>query len=245
MTKATPSTRDARGGYAKAASVGFKGVAREAASGHFTVALPQKAVGTLSSHKPQVKAVMRALGVKLDESRISGEPSVFWVEVNPEGDVQIRVAEPKSSRGRVAAQADDDEDPELATALSAARARGQTRAAEILAGDDMLSADALAKLLGVSRPTVNAKRQKHELLALSSARRGFRFPAWQIDENGKPLAALPRLYEQFGDSPWAIYRFLVQRHPELDGDSALKALAAGREDDVLAVAAGQAQGVMS
>lgn len=100
----------------------------------------------------------------------------------------------------------------------------------------MLSAAAVAELLGVSRVTVNAKRQRHEVLAVDGARRGFRFPAWQVDENGKPFAAIPQLSEKLGDSPWSVYRFLVQRHPELEGATGVDALRQGRTHEVLEAA---------
>ena len=74
----------------------------------------------------------------------------------------------------------------------------------------MLSADDFAALIGTSRVTVNAKRQNHQILGLDGAKRGYRFPAWQLDENGKPFAALPDLFDRLGDSPWAVYRFLVE-----------------------------------
>ncbi len=127
-------------------------------------------------------------------------------------------------------------DAALRSALDAARARGERRAAEILAGADMLSADQFAKLLGTSRVTVNTRRQRREVLALDGAKRGFRFPAWQIDREGKPFAALPALYDRLGGSAWAVYRFLVQPHPELDGLTGREALARGRAAQAVAAA---------
>ena len=106
----------------------------------------------------------------------------------------------------------------------------------------MLTAEEFAERLGVSRVTVNARRQKHELLGLDGAKRGFRFPAWQVDDDGKPLDALPQLFELLGDSPWGVYRFLTQRHSILDGASAKDALARGRTIQVLQAAQSLAQG---
>lgn len=124
---------------------------------------------------------------------------------------------------------------DLAAALDEARARGKVRAATILAGDDMLSADQFAALLGISRMTVNTRRQNHQVLGLDGAKRGFRFPAWQVGEDGKPFAALPRLFERLGGGPWSVYRFLVQSHPELDGMTGREALWGGKTDEALAV----------
>lgn len=136
-------------------------------------------------------------------------------------------------------------DADLDAALEEARQRGRVRAAEILTSDDMLSADQLAALLGTSRMTVNTKRQNQQLLGLDGAKRGFRFPAWQVDEDGKPFATLPALFERLGGGPWSVYRFLVQAHPELDGLTGREALRRGMSDQALEVADSIAQGTFA
>jgi hypothetical protein len=80
---------------------------------------------------------------------------------------------------------------DLRTALAPARERGRARVADILSRPDMLSADRFAKLLGTSRVTVNAKRQRHEVLGLDGAKRGFRFPKWQIGDDGNHFLRCP------------------------------------------------------
>ena len=60
-------------------------------------------------------------------------------------------------------------DAELEAALAGARERGRRRVAEIVAGDDMLSAEGFAKLLGTSRVTVNARRQSGQVLGIDGA----------------------------------------------------------------------------
>ena len=100
----------------------------------------------------------------------------------------------------------------------------------------MLSADDFAALIGTSRVTVNAKRQTHQILGLEGVRRGYRFPAWQVDDDGRPFAALPALFDRLGGSPWAVYRFLVQHHPELDGLTGREALRRRHADSVIAAA---------
>ncbi|MGG2362632.1 hypothetical protein ACE4Z5_27370, partial [Salmonella enterica] len=84
-----------------------------------------------------------------------------------------------------------------------------------------------------SRVTVNTKRQNHQVLGLEGARRGYRFPRWQITRDGKPFAALPVLFDRLGNSPWAVYRFLVQHHPELDGLTGREALQRGKDKAVI------------
>lgn len=123
----------------------------------------------------------------------------------------------------------------LPSALAAARERGRLRAAEILSDPEMLSADAFAELLGTTRPTVNAKRQNGRLLGLDGAKRGFRFPTWQLDRDGRPYGELPALFERLGGA-WAVYRFLVQPHAALGGLTGREALERGRSRQAIAAA---------
>ena len=216
-------------------------------SGEFTVALGPKTLKTLSTRRANVKALMEVLGETIEESRKSGRSMGFLVEVDGRGQSRILPAKelPQKAEARTPTRAADDNEDDLDRALDAARARGRLRASEILSGEEMLSADDFAELLGVSRVTVNAKRQRHEVLALEGAKRGFRFPAWQVDENGKPFDVLPRLFELLGDSPWTVYRFLVQRHPELDGARAQDLLRRGRSTAVIEAAESVAQGAFA
>ena len=80
------------------------------------------------------------------------------------------------------------QEADLKDAPVAARERGRIRAADILNGEDMLSAEAFAELPGSTRVTVNTKRQQRQVLLLEGAKRGFRFPVWQVGSNGKPFA---------------------------------------------------------
>ena len=129
--------------------------------------------------------------------------------------------------------------------LAAARERGLLRFAEIISGEDMLSADEMAKLLGTTRMTVNTKRRTHQLLGLEGAKRGVRYPRWQIGEDGKPFGILPALFERLGGSPWAVYRFLVQRHAELGGLTGREALERGQAAQALEAAESIAAGAFS
>ena len=99
----------------------------------------------------------------------------------------------------------------------------------------MLSAEAFAEVLGTARVTVNTKRQSGQVLGLDGAKRGFRFPLWQLNAEGKPFAELPILHKQLGGA-WAVYRFLVQQHGELDGLTGQQALERGKSKAVLTAA---------
>ena len=224
--------------YASRVGAGARPTSRRTSQGEFSLSLPSKAVETLSSRKAEVRDVLRALSEQMEATRKSGRPAQLVVEVGSHG-------EPRIALNPADTEAPPTDDDDLDAALQAARERGRLRAAEVLASEDMLGADAFAELLGVSRVTVNAKRQRHEVLALDGARRGYRFPAWQLDENGKPFAAIAQLFERLGDSPWTVYRFLIQRHPELEGATALEALRRGRAEDVLEAADSVAAGAFA
>ena len=100
----------------------------------------------------------------------------------------------------------------------------------------MLSGSAFAKFIGVSREAVRTKHQRHEVLGLKGAKRGLRFPKWQVTSDGGLLPDLPRLFDLLGGDSWTVYRFLTQHHPELDGDTALSTLQRGNVSQVLAAA---------
>jgi hypothetical protein len=125
---------------------------------------------------------------------------------------------------------------DLDAALAEARGRGVSRAVEILSGREMLSAADFAKFIGVSREAVRAKHHRNEVLGLKGAKRGLRFPKWQITSNGGLLPELPQIFDALGGESWTVYRFLTQHHPELEGDTALSALQRGKVEKVLAAA---------
>jgi len=124
----------------------------------------------------------------------------------------------------------------LAEALEAAQARGAALKDELLADPEMLSTAGLAERLGMSEEGIRLKRKRREILGLEFAKRGIRYPAWQIVADRQLLPALPRLFAVLGDDPWRLFRFLRQHHSELGGQRALEALKGGRVEAVLAAA---------
>ncbi len=179
------------------------------------------------SHKGDLKTVLTQFGEAVRRSEDLGAGVRFTVVIEPRDQAaRIEIEE--------LAQTQPADDFDLA--LAEARERGEARAAEILASPDMLSADAFGAMIGVSREAVRLKRQRHEVIGLEGAKRGIRFPRWQVTGDGRLLPELPLLFEKLGGNPWTVYRFLVQRHPELDGATAADALKAGRIEQVLAAA---------
>jgi len=221
----------------------FKGAARYSAkltsSGRESdkvevqIPLKSKTLRILASESRTTKTLMEKYGAAVARSRM-GKSVRFIVRLSPGREPRFGLVESESPQD--AEPAGNKHDGDLEPALAAARERGQARIAEILNGDDMLSVEEFARLIGTSRVTVNTKRQNHQVLGLEGARRGFRFPKWQIGEDGKPFAALPKLFDRLGGSSWAVYRFLVQHHPELDGLSGREALARGRAAEALEAA---------
>lgn len=206
-------------------------------SAGFTIRVPSKAHHALTSEPARVKPLLWHYTQAVIKSREAGRPVSFRVEVDPTGGATVTpmravVTEPSTVTAETPRKADD----QLEAALVAARHRGRHRVAEILSGPEMLTADAFAELIGTSRVTVNSKRQTRQVLGLDGAKRGYRFPEWQVGEDGKPFAAIPELFRRLADSPWAVYRFLVQHHPELDGQTGRDALRRGQIDAVLEAA---------
>ena len=205
-------------------------------SASVSIAVRAKAFASVARERGPMKVLIETYGEALERSRRTGEAIRFVVAVEPRG-------RPKITTLDDAPPPDEKAPPQdLHQALEAARARGLVQATAILSGDDMLSADQFAKLIGTSRMTVNTKRQNHQVLGLNGAKRGFRFPAWQIGEDGKPFDALPALFERLGGAPWTVYRFLIQPHPELDGLTGREALRRGRASQALEAAESIAQG---
>jgi len=133
----------------------------------------------------------------------------------------------------------------LELSLKDARARGEAAKDQLLGDPEMLSTAEMAERLGMSEEGIRLKRKRHEVLGLEFAKRGIRYPSWQLSENRHLLPELPRLFSILGDSPWTVYRFLLQRLPEIGGARAVDALKRGRIDGVLAAAENTASGAFS
>lgn len=196
------------------------------ATSRFRMEVSDVASKALTRSPKQMKALLKVYSDAIVRSRTVGRPVSFRVEVDPKGETFLSQVDDVAVVRQPVAEEVLEPDPELEASLADARERGRLRAADILGGADMLSADAFAKMLGTTRVTVNTKRRSGQVLGLDGAKRGFRFPAWQLDAEGKPYAALRELHERLG-GPWAVYRFLVQPHGELDGFTGREALERG------------------
>ncbi|RYD23465.1 MAG: XRE family transcriptional regulator [Lysobacteraceae bacterium] len=197
------------------------------------VAIAKEVGQALALSTNAVAVVFEALRAATSRSRSEGSPLQFTVEVEPNGAPRI-VETPVEAL--LESAVDEEDAAAVEGALAAARTRGRDRVASILAQPDMLSAEAFAQHLNTSRETINTRRKTNQVLGLQGATRGFRYPAWQIGEDGRPFAALPEIFGALGDSPWAVYRFLIQKHGEIDGMTGLEALRSGRASEAIAAA---------
>jgi hypothetical protein len=195
----------------------------------------KKRTSQAPSSSPLVALLAELFGVKdahriasgIDPSHRKGEAVRVSFDLFPDG---------TSRNIRIGASSEPTVDDAGGDGLAAARQRGKLRAAEILSGVDMLSADELAGRLGTSRVTVNDKRKRGELLALEGISRGYKYPVWQLDEYDRPFEALRAIAERLGGNEWTLYRFLVQHHDELDGLTGVEALRLHRDADVIEAA---------
>jgi len=210
----------------------------------------QKARGTSHHHAVQVEAIIVKPGVWESMKKIEAQALKKVVNLVSEArqDSDNRTAGVRlvigmdRQRQIPKFEIEDVDDPDegaaddLDAAVADARERGVSRAALILARRDMLSASEFAKFIGVSREAVRGKHQRHEVLGLKGAKRGLRFPKWQVTSDGGLLPEFPRLFDLLGGDSWTVYRFLTQHHPELEGDTALSALQRGKISQVLVAA---------
>jgi len=158
-----------------------------------------------------------------------------------EPDMALAYDGPALSTGLQSPTMAPDGRDELQAAMAEARERGARRVGEIMAGPGMLAADAFAIRIGATPATVRRKAARREVLGLRDARRGARYPAWQVADDGALLPALPELFGILGDSPWAVYRFLTQPNPAFGGGAPVSSLRAGDVGPVLDVARGHAR----
>ena len=190
------------------------------------ISLAPKLMKGIVARKGAAKGILSGFGRAVLQAERSGKAVRMTVVVEPNATLpRIAVEEVTPPTGDA-----------LDTALAAARTRGAARVADILNNKEMLTADAFAEEIGATRETVHKKRRRHEVLGLEGPKRGVRFPKWQLSQSGELLPSLPLLFRALGGHPWAVYRFLLQEHPELDGSTALEALRRGRIEDVIAVA---------
>lgn len=128
--------------------------------------------------------------------------------------------------------------------LADARLRGLEAKVRLLEDEGgTLSADEAAASLRISREAVNQRRRSGRLLALSTGRRGYRYPAWQFGEQGVLPGFERALAELSVHGQWGRAAFFLGGNELLDGRRPLDLLRRGRPEGLEAVvAAARARG---
>ena len=168
--------------------------------------------------------------------------------------VAALVAHPEAVRSALAAAADalTESDGVLAVETVAGPAPSiidgseadRRMAARTHAGapEALLTSEELAARTGLrTRQSVHDWRRKGRIVGWQNARRGYVFPAAQLDERNRPLAGLDRVAEMFADG-YAAWAWLTTPRPSLDGAQPLTLLARGEVDRVAEAARGDRQG---
>ena len=151
-----------------------------------------------------------------------------------------KLAERLLASAKEAARLSEAAAPAHAPGYEAAVKAGADVRARIMAAPEMVKSIELARLMGVTRETVNQKRQKGMLLALTHGTRHQRYPTWQLE--ARILDVMPRLLKVLGNlDPWTQYLFITQRNPALNAVSPLDALRRGEEARVLTIATDYAE----
>lgn len=110
------------------------------------------------------------------------------------------------------------------------------------APETLLTSEELAARTGLrTRQSVHDWRRKGRIIGWQNARRGYVFPAEQLDGRNRPLAGLDRVAVLFGDG-YAAWVWLTTPRPSLDGASPLALLARGEVERVAEAAQGDRQG---
>lgn len=127
-----------------------------------------------------------------------------------------------------------------AAALEQAFAHAAESKLALLQRPDMLNGKQLGMEVGLSRATVDTRRQQGKLLALEfGSKRGYRFPLWQRElvQDGDIRARFEAVLNRLAAvGPWSRYRFFTQPAPDLDGQTPIEALRSGQGEAVLRAA---------
>ena len=104
-----------------------------------------------------------------------------------------------------------------------------------LRGEDLISTDEAAELVGTTRVTVNAWIAKGQAIGLTQTKRGFRMPRWQFEP--RMWASLPALSAALGTRDgWALLAFLESPHGGLNGLTPRQAIERGEVERVMEIA---------
>jgi excisionase family DNA binding protein len=206
----------------------YRATARESASGReSSMAFPSGARGDVA--KLAVQVVLESVGRMPERAA-----EQILAEIRSASAPASRVMEWLQNGGR--SRSDREQ------AIEQAFRRGDERRAAILRDPSLLTGEAAAERLGVSRETINKRAQQGKLLALQFGKRGKRYPQWQFEDGvaGTPLESV--LVVLRSADAWQRFRFFTQLQPALGGRTPVEALRQGMADRVIRAAEGWVAG---
>lgn len=108
--------------------------------------------------------------------------------------------------------------------------------------ETLLTSDELAARVGLkTRQSIHDWLKRGRIVGWRGAKRGYVFPAEQLDDRDCPLEGLDRVAEQFDDG-YAAWVWLTTERASLDGVKPLTLLAKGEVDRVAEAVEGDKQG---
>lgn len=125
--------------------------------------------------------------------------------------------------------------------LAEARARGRQKVERLLLmeGGCGTIKDAVIAL-GISKPAVEKRRRKGNLIAIDTGRKGILYPRWQFKKNKygtlDGLEEVLRKLREQGCIGWSVLSFFLNPHIDLAGKSPLAAMRGEKLEDVLMAA---------
>ena len=141
--------------------------------------------------------------------------------------------------GRMVESIGSDERQRVGLSETARRMSARTRTGS---PETLLTSDELAARIGLkTRQSVHDWLKRGRIVGWRGAKRGFVFPAEQLDDRDCPLEGLDRVAEEFDDS-YAAWVWLTTERASLDGVKPLALLAKGEVDRVAEAAEGDKQG---
>ena len=141
--------------------------------------------------------------------------------------------------GRLVESIGSDEPQRIGSAETVRRVSAHTRKGS---PETLLTSDELAARVGLkTRQSIHDWLKRGRIVGWRGAKRGYVFPAEQLDDRGCPLEGLNRVAEQFDDG-YAAWVWLTTERASLDGDKPLALLAKGEVDRVTEAVEGDKQG---
>jgi hypothetical protein len=108
----------------------------------------------------------------------------------------------------------------------------------------LLTAAQVSRRFKVTRQAIDRWRREGKLIAWEVRKSQFHYPSWQFDSRGIPYKSVSRILKALDGDNWAALRFLNELIPEV-GEVGHRAIAQGRDQEVLAALAARSLGAFS